>query len=80
MRQASAGTLKRSLNLEDALAVKARDQGPNRGHSRDANGQRGREKKKGWRDREGENKTEGRWEGEAEGETQGGMGEVDRHK
>ena len=40
MRQASAGTLKMSLNLEDAHTVTARDQGPNRGHNRDANGQK----------------------------------------
>lgn len=40
MRQARAGSLKMSLNLEDAHTVTTRDQGPNRGHNRDANGQK----------------------------------------
>lgn len=83
MRQASAGTLKMSLNLEGAHTIKARDQGPNRGHNRDASGQRDRGKKSGERDRDRERERSGETEGgrgSKRWRDSGGMGEVDRHK
>lgn len=65
MRQASAGALKVSLNLDGAHTIKARDQGTNRGHNRDTSGQRGRGQRRGERQRQ--------WEGERERE-----GEMER--
>ena len=50
VRLAGAGALKMSLNLEDTHSVRARDQAPDRGHRRDTNGQRVRERKERMRE------------------------------